>query len=173
MHPHHQPTHHVCEGCRSVVRQAGFSARFACVGIVNVATLQEVVVPIFVALEGGGRMLGLVCARSAETIPGWLLVAVAVTAATSASASSSAVVDQALMLHGGVAVAWGLVDVAWGLLANGHAELLDVRQLALHRGQAGGLVLHRFLGGGVRGAKVQHRLSVHAINALLLTPTMP
>ena len=88
-------------------------------------------------------MLGLLCAHPAdETIPGWLLVAATMSAAASASASSSAVVGCALMLREGVAVAWGLIDVAWGLLANGHAELLDVCQLALHRGQAGGLALH-------------------------------
>ena len=123
---------------------AGFSAQFAHVGIVNVAIMHKVVVPIFVVLEGGGRTLGLVCARSAKTIPGWLLVAaaVSVTASASASASSSAVVGRALMLRGGVAIAWGLVDVAWGLLANFHAELLYVCQLALHHGQAGGLALH-------------------------------
>ena len=64
------------------------------------------------------------------------------------------------MLRGGVAVAWRLVDVACGLLANSHAELLDARQLALYRGQAGGLALHQFLGSQLCGTKVCHCLSV-------------
>ncbi len=59
------------------------------------------------------------CAHSAETIPGWLLVAVAMSATTSTSASSSTVVGRALLLRVSIGVAWGLVDVAWGLLANG------------------------------------------------------
>jgi hypothetical protein len=59
------------------------------VGIVNVAPVRETVVPIFVPLERGGRTLVL-CACSAETIPGWLLVAAAVSTSASASTSSSA-----------------------------------------------------------------------------------
>jgi hypothetical protein len=39
------------------------------------------------------------------------------------------------------------VDAAWGLLANGHAELLNVCKLGLHCNQAVGLVLHSFLHG--------------------------
>ncbi len=64
----------------------------------------------------------LLCACSAEIIPGWLLAAVAVSASTSASASSSAVVGRALVLRGGVVVAWGLVYRAWGLLADRHVS---------------------------------------------------
>ncbi len=90
--------------------------------IVNLTTVQETIVPTFVVLEGGGHTLGLLCARSTETIPGWLLVAAAVSTAASASVSSSVVVGHTLMLCGGVAVAQGRVDVAWGLLADGHAE---------------------------------------------------
>ena len=86
--------------------------------------------------------MALLCARSAKTIPGWLLVDAAMSAAASASASSSVAVGRALLLRGGVAVARELVDIAWGLLANGHAELLDICQLALHHGKAGGLALH-------------------------------
>ena len=95
-----------------------------------------------------------------KIIPGWLLVAAAVSATALASASSSAVVGPALLLCGGVVVAWGLVDGAWWLLADSHAELLDICQLALHCGEAGGLAFHRILRGRVRGAKVRHCFGV-------------
>ncbi len=52
----------------------------------------------------------------------------------------------ALLLSGGIAT-------AWGLLANIHAEL-DVCKLGLHCNQAVGLVLHCFLHGCGRSAKV-------------------
>ena len=159
VHPCHQPARHVGAGCVLVVRRSRFSARFARVDIVNVAPVQETVVPIFVQLEGGGCTL-LLCASSAETISGWLLVAAAVSAAALASASSSAVVGRALLLRGGVVVALGLVDHAWGLLAGSHAELLDIHQLDLHCGEAGGLAFHRILRGRVHGAKVCHRFGV-------------
>ena len=94
MHPCCRPAHHVGVGRVPVVHRSGSPTGFACVGIVNVAPVQETVVPIFVPLERGGRTLVL-CARSAETIPGWLLVATAVTTSASASASPSAVVGRA------------------------------------------------------------------------------
>ncbi len=159
VHPCCQPAHHVGAGRVPVVRRFGSPAGFARVGIVNVAPVQETVVPIFVPLERSGRTLVL-CACSAETIPGWLLVAAAVSTSASASASSSGVVGRALVLRGGIVVAWGLVYRAWGLLADRHAELLDVCQLPLHCGKAGSLALDCFLRGRVRGAKVRHRLGV-------------
>ena len=167
MHPRHQPAHHVGAGRVPLVRRSGFSARFTRVGIVDVAPMQETVVPIFVPLEGGGCTL-LLCACSAETIPGWLLVAAAVSAATLASTSSSAVVGRALLLRGGEVVAWGLVDGAWGLLADSHAELLDIRQLALHCSEVGGLAFHRILRGRVCGAKVCHRFGVQRDRCVII-----
>ena len=154
MHASHAPAHHVGTGHILVVHWAELSAHLARVGIFDVTTVRRTVVPIFVMLEGSGCTWGLLCARPAKTIPGWLLVASAVSAATSTSASSSACVRRAWVLRGGV-------YVAWGLLANGHAELLDVRQkLALHCGQAGGLALDRFLGGHIHGARVCQYLAV-------------
>ncbi len=66
---------------------------------------------------------------------------------TFAIVSASAVVRRALVLR-------GKVDVAWGLLADSYAELLDICQLALHRGQAGCLAFDGFLRGHVHGTKV-------------------
>jgi hypothetical protein len=155
VHPCCQPTHHFGAGCVPVVRQSGFSARLTRVDIDNVAPMRETVVPIFVPLERGGCTL-LLCACSAETIPGWLLVATAMSASASASASSSAVVGRALVLRGGLVVAWGLVYRAWGLLADRYAELLDIHQLALHCSEAGGLAFNCVLRGRIRGSKVRH-----------------
>ena len=115
----------------------------------------------------------LLCACSAETIPVWLLVAAAMSASTSASTFSSAGVGHVLMLHGGVVVAWGLVYHAWGPLASHHAELLDIRQLALHGGKAGGLALNPILRCRVRGAKFVIILVYNVIDASPLTATMP
>ena len=117
-------------------------------------------------------MSGLLHASSTQTIPGWLLwenttttaIASAKTTAgfTTAVASATAIVDGTLLLQRGI-------DVAWGLLANSHVELLDVRQLALHCGQTGGLAFDCFLRGSVRGAKFARDLLYNASNALLST----
>ena len=87
------------------------------------------VVPIFPTLVGSGRTCGLLCAGTVATAPGWLLwetatpttVATAGTTVAVATAvvSVAAVVECVLLLCRGVYVGW------W-LLANGHAELLDV-----------------------------------------------
>ena len=111
------------------------------------------VVSILMLLEGSELMWGLRCVRPAETIPGWLLVVSAIIAAASTSASSSVVVGHVLVLREGI-------DVAWGLLADGHAELLDVHQVDLHHGQAGCLAFDGFLSGCVRGAKEPEGLDV-------------
>ena len=87
------------------------------------------VVPIFPTLVGSGRTCGLLCAGTVATEPGWLLwettttttVATAGTAVAVATAVASvaAIVECVLLLCRGV-------DVGRGLLADGHAELLDV-----------------------------------------------
>jgi hypothetical protein len=117
------------------------------VAIFNVTAMHVAVVPILPTLAGSGSTWW--------TISGWLLVASVGPAAalTSAIASASAVVGQALVLRRGV-------DVAWGLLADSHAELLYIGQLVLHCDQSGCLVLNGFLCGHVRGTKVCHWLVV-------------
>jgi hypothetical protein len=87
--------------------------------------------------------------------PGWLLWEVATAVATAvtsivptASASATAIVGHVLLLCGGV-------DGGWGLLADSHAKLLDVCQLALHSGHVGCLSLDRFLRCGVGRAEVR------------------
>ncbi len=103
------------------------------------------ILPMFV---GSGRTIGLLRACPAAVKPGWLLresaTAVAatgtITALPTTIASAAAIVGRVLLM-------WWSVDAGWGLLANSHAELLDVCQLALHShsGQAGCLGLDRFL----------------------------
>jgi hypothetical protein len=132
-----------------VVRWPGFPTCCTHVEAVDIAAMCVAVVLILPTFVGSWRTQGLRCSSPAKTIPGWLLVAAAGTAATltSAIASAYAVVGHALVLCGGI-------DVAWGLLANGYAELLDICQLALHRGQAGCLAFDGFSRGHVHGAKV-------------------
>ena len=85
------------------------------------------VVPILPTLVGSGRARGLLRTSNAAAKPGWLLWEATSTVATAgttvamatAIASVTAIVERALLL-------WRGVDVAWGLLANSHAELLDV-----------------------------------------------
>jgi hypothetical protein len=90
------------------------------------------VVPTFPTLVGSGKKTWLLCAGSVAAKPGWLLweaataIAAAVTSVMStAIASATAIVGHVLLLCGGTAG-------GWGLLANSHAKLLDVCQLALH-----------------------------------------
>ncbi len=93
----------------------------------------------------------LAAARTAKT-HGWLLWETRAVVLT-ATIAFFAVVEPVLLLSGGV-------DAAWGLLANGHAELLNVYKLALHCNQAVGLALHGFLHGSVCGTKVCKRVTV-------------
>jgi hypothetical protein len=54
----------------------------------------------------------------------------------------------------------GGIDTAWGLLADGHAELLNVCKLALNCNQAVGLDLRCFLCGCIGGAQVHKQVTV-------------
>jgi hypothetical protein len=83
----------------------------------------------------------------------WDITTYIVTTGT-AIAVAAAVASVAAIVECGLLLWWGL-DVGRGLLANTHAELLDVRQLALHSGHGGCLGLHRFLRGGVCGSEVR------------------
>ncbi len=85
-------------------------------------------------------MRGLLRAVTVTAKPGWLLweittIIVTAVAVAAAMASVAAIVEYGLLL-------WRGVDVGRGLLADGHAELLDVRQLALHSGHGCCLGLH-------------------------------
>ena len=96
MHAGHQPTHHVGVGCKPAVCRAGFSACLAHMGIFDVTTIRGTKVPIFIMLEGSRGTWGLLCAHPTETVPGWLLVAYAVSAAASTAASSSTILHRIL-----------------------------------------------------------------------------
>jgi hypothetical protein len=87
----------------------------------------------------------MLCTGTVATEPGWLLwettttttVATAgtIVAMATAVASVAAIVECVLLLCRGI-------DVGRGLLADRHAELLDVCQLALYSGHGGCLGLH-------------------------------
>ena len=131
------------------------------------------VVPIFPTLVGNGRKTGLLHASSVAAKPGWLLweivtaVAAAVTSVMPTTiVSATAIVGHVLLLCGGVAG-------GWGQLANSHAELLDVRQLALHSGHVGCLGLDRFLRGSVGRTEVSEQFAVHVCDASSSMAAMP
>ena len=129
MHSGDRSVHDV-GACRIwVVCWAPLTTQCARVGVLHVTTMSMVVVPIFPTLVGSGRTRGLLRTGTVTTKPGWLLwkttttttVATAGTAVAVATAVASvaAIVECVLLLCRGV-------DVGWGLLADSHAELLDV-----------------------------------------------
>jgi hypothetical protein len=154
--------------CVGIVGRAAIATCCACVGVVHVATMGVAVVPIFPTLVGSGRKTWLLCAGSVAAKPGWLLWEVATAIATAvtsvmptAIASATAIVGHVLLLCGGV-------DGGWGLLADSHAELPDVHQLALHSGHVGRLGLDCFLHGSVGRAKVHERFAVRCMQGVII-----
>ncbi len=111
------------------------------------------VVPILPMFGGSGRTKCLLVVDTHTTkTHGWLLWE---TTAVALTAPSAFVVigERALLLSGGI-------DAPWGLLANSHAELLNLCKLVLHCNQAISLALHGFLRGGIRGTKVHKQVTV-------------
>ena len=96
-------------------------------GVINVTTMSAAVVPIFPPLLWSGRVCGLLCAGTVATKPGWLLWETPTTVYTTGTAvvvastivSVIAIVERVLLLCRGI-------DVGQGLLADSHAELLNV-----------------------------------------------
>jgi len=127
VHSSDRSTHHVGVGRIWVVCWAPIPTRCARVGVINITTMSAVIVLIFPMLIWSGRARGLLCAGTVATKPGWLLWETPTTVATtstavvvaSAIASIIAIVERVLLLCRGI-------DVGWGLLADRHAELLDV-----------------------------------------------
>ncbi len=160
MHSGCRAAHDVGTACIGIVGRATIATRCACVGVIHVAAMGVAVVPILPMLVGSGRKTWLLRAGSVAAKPGWLLweaataVAAAVTSVMPAAiASATAIVGHVLLMCGGV-------DGGWGLLADSHAELLDVCQLALHSSHVGRLGLDRFLHGSIGRAKVCKRFAV-------------
>ncbi len=126
------------------------------------------VVPIFPTLVGSGRKTLLLRAGSIAAKPGWLVWEAATAVAAAGTivvptpiASAMAIVRHVLLLCGGV-------DGGWGLLADSHAELLDVHQLALHSGHAGCLGLDRFLHGPVGCTNVCEQFAVQRVQCAVV-----
>ena len=121
-----------------VVCGSSIPARQACVGVVDVATMGAAVIPILPTLVGRGRARSLLRAGTVAAKPGWLLWEASCTICT-ARATVAPVVATAIVV---LLLLWRGVDVGRGLLVDSHAELLDVRELALHSGHGGCLALH-------------------------------
>ena len=122
-----QSSHDVGAGHIWVVCWAPISAQCARVGVIYVTTMSMAVVPILPMLVGSGRAHGVLCTGTVATKPGLLLWETTTTVATtgttvvvaSAIASVTAIVESVLLLCRGI-------DVGRWLLADSHAELLDV-----------------------------------------------
>ncbi len=145
--------------CVGIVGRAAIATRCACVGIVNVASMGVVVVPIFPTLVGSGRKTWLLHTSSVAAKPGWLMWEAATAVAAAGTSVVPTAIASAAVIVGHVLLLCGGVDGGWGLLADSHAELLDVCQLALHSGHAGCLGLG-FLCGSVGCAKVCKQFAV-------------
>ncbi len=154
VHSGNQSPHDVGMARIRVVRRSWFATRWTGVIVVNFTTVVLTVVPILPTFVGSGRTkcLLLAAARTAKTHD-WLLWETTAIVLT-ATVVFVVIVERALLLSGGIAA-------AWGLLANSHAELVDVHKLVLHCDQAVGLALHGLLlRGGVRGTKVHKQVTV-------------
>jgi hypothetical protein len=90
------------------------------------------VVPILTMLVVSGRTRELLRAGSIATKPGWLLREVATAVAAAGTSAMPTTIASAATIVGHVLLLCGGVDGWWGLLADSHAEFLDVCQLALH-----------------------------------------
>jgi hypothetical protein len=104
------------------------------VGVLHVTTMSMEVVPNFPTLVGSGRTCGLLGAGTVITIPGcllWETNTTTIATAGTAVAVAASVVSVALIVEC-VLLQCRHLDVGRGLLADSHAELLDVCQLALH-----------------------------------------
>ena len=136
MHSGDRSAHDVGPRRIRVVCGSSISARHARVGVVDVATMGAAVIPVLPTLVGRGRARRLLRAGTVATKPGWLLWEASCTCTARATVAPVTTAIVVLLL-----LWWG-VDGGRGLLVDSHAELLDVRELALHSGHGGCLALH-------------------------------
>jgi hypothetical protein len=109
VHSRDQSAHDVGAACVRVVHRFWFATRCTGVIVVNITTMGVTAVPILPTFVGSGRRMCLLlaAARTAKT-HGWLLMETMAIALTSTIASV-VIGDQALLLSGGIAAAWGLL----------------------------------------------------------------
>jgi hypothetical protein len=164
VHSSNQSAHDVGAACIGVVRRSWFATPCTGVSVIHITAVGMTVVLIFPMLVGSGMTKGLLLGTAHITkTHGWLLWETT-DAVLTTTVAFVAVVEHALLLSGGI-------DAAWGLLADGHAELLNVCKLALHCNKAVGLALHGFLHGSVCGTKV--REPYYATNASTSMAVIP
>jgi hypothetical protein len=95
------------------------------VSVINITTMGVTVILILPTLVGSGRTKGLLLASARITKTHGRLLWDTTAAVLTATIVFVAVVERALLLSRGV-------DAAWGLLADGNSELLNVCKLVLH-----------------------------------------
>ncbi len=133
----------------------------------DITAMRMAIVSILPSLVGCGETRRPTATALLALMQGWLLPVAAAIAIVAAAASAStvvpAVVVTTLLLLGVVVY----VDGWWLLLSDGHAELLEPRQLRLDGGYGVGLALDRLLCGYVHGAKVCKGLTVQCDGAAI------
>ncbi len=138
VHSGNRSAHDVGAACIRVVCRSWFATRCTGVSVIHITAVGVAVVTILPMLVGSGRtkrfLLTATCTAKSH---GWFLWKPS-TAALTATVAFVAIVERVLLLR-------GAIDAAWGLLADGHAELLNVCKPALHCDQAVGLALHCFM----------------------------
>ncbi len=143
-------------------------ARGTRVGIFNITAMCMAIVPILISLVGHGGMHRPTATALLALVRGWLLLIASAIAIVAAAASASTVVPAVVVTT--LLLLEGIVDVVgwWLLLSDGHAELLEPRQLHLDGGYAVSLALDRLLCGCVCGAKVRKGLAVQCNGAAIV-----
>ncbi len=124
MHSSNQSAHDVGAACVRVKHKSWFATHCTGVSVINTTAMGVTVVLILATLVGSGRTYGLLLATARITkTHSWLLRDT--TAAVLASIVLCVmVVVRALLLSEDV-------DTVWGLLADGHSELVNVCKLVL------------------------------------------
>ncbi len=143
-------------------------ARGACVDVFDITVMGMAIVPILILLVGCGGMRRPTATALLALVQGWLLPVAAAIAVVDAATSASTVVPDVVVTM--LLLLGGIVDVVgwWLLLSDGHAELLEPRQLCLDGGYAVGLALDCLLCGCVHGAKVCKGLAVQCNEATVV-----
>jgi hypothetical protein len=143
-------------------------ARGTHVGIFDITTMHMAIVPILILLVGHGGVRRPMATALLALVRGWLLLVAAAIAIVATAASASTVVPSVVVTT--LLLLGGIVDVVgwWLLLSNGHAELLEPRQLRLDGRYSVSLALDRLLWGCVRGAKVCKGLAIRCDGAAIV-----
>ncbi len=168
MHSGCRAAHDVDTACVGIVGWAAIVTHCACVGAVHVAATGVAVIPISPTVVGSGRKTWLLRAGSIAAKPGWLLWEATTAVATTVTSVMPTTIASATAIVGHVLLLCGVVAGGLGLLADSHAELLDVCQLALQSSHVGCLGLDSFLRDSVGRAKVRKQFAVQRMQHVVV-----